>query len=125
MFHRTGVGFSNSQVYLTEDEVTIASVLNDTVAKFPTVSFGSYPKIFHSYYKTKITLEALNMNDVAAAEEYLRGALPEGVVINYIEDTVTSRWKYIDDLLILTPSLKAPVEEAVSILKQCFDQYSA
>ena len=34
-------------VYVTADEVSIASILNETVAKFPTVSFGSYPKMFH------------------------------------------------------------------------------
>ena len=47
LFHKPGLGFMSDIVYVTADEVSIASILNETVAKFPTVSFGSYPKMFH------------------------------------------------------------------------------
>lgn len=47
LFHRPGVGFNSGVVYLTADEVTVALALNDAVAQYPSVSFGSYPKVFH------------------------------------------------------------------------------
>lgn len=34
--------------------------------------------VYFSYYKTKISLESLASEDVAAAEESLKAALPEG-----------------------------------------------
>ncbi|XP_071514232.1 FAD synthase-like [Panulirus ornatus] len=125
LFHRPGIGFSSGEVYLTADEVEVASALNDTVAQYPSVSFGSYPKLFHSYYKTKITLESLSADVLVSAEEYLRSKLPKGVVVDYVDDTVTSPWEHIDRLLSSSPSLKTPVQEALDILKQCFEQYSA
>uniref|UniRef100_A0A0P4W1D7 FAD synthase n=2 Tax=Scylla olivacea TaxID=85551 RepID=A0A0P4W1D7_SCYOL len=125
LFHKPGLGFMSDIVYVTSDEVSIASILNETVAKFPTVSFGSYPKLFHSYYKTKITLESLSSNDVMKAKEYLLSKLPEGTPIEYKEDTVTSPWEHIDKLLEITPSLQAPVQEATSIIHQCMEKYSS
>nr|XP_045626132.1 FAD synthase-like [Procambarus clarkii] len=125
LFHRPGVEFCVGVLYLTTDEVSIASMLNETVAKFPSVSFGSYPKLFHSYYKTKITMESLDADVLAAAEQHLRSKLPGGFVIDYKEDTVTSPWEYIDKLLLSSPSLQEPVEETLNILKQCYDQYRA
>ncbi|XP_042236096.1 FAD synthase-like isoform X2 [Homarus americanus] len=125
LFHRPGVGFCGMVVYLTADEVSIAMALNETVAKFPSVSFGSYPKLFHSYYKTKITLESLSADILKSAEQFLKSKLPEGVMIDYNEDPVTSPWEHIDKLLSSSPSLQTPVQEALDILKQCFDQYSA
>lgn len=125
LFHKPGLGFMSDIVYVTSDEVSIASILNETVAKFPSVSFGSYPKLFHSYYKTKITLESLSSSDVATAKEYLLSKLPEGTPIDYKEDTVTSPWEHIDKLLETTPSLQAPVQEAIDIINQCMEKYSS
>ncbi|XP_047471677.1 FAD synthase-like isoform X1 [Penaeus chinensis] len=124
LFHRPGMGFKVHRVFLTADEVSIATYLNDTVAKYPSVSFGSYPKLFHSYYKTKITMESLDEEILQEAEQYFKSQLEEGTVIDYKEDTVTSPWDYIDHLSALNPSLEAPLQEALDILNQCFDRYS-
>lgn len=45
-------------VYVTADEVSIATILNETVEKFPKVSFGSYPKLFHRLVITAWTLSS-------------------------------------------------------------------
>lgn len=124
LFHTPGLGFISDVVYVTADEVSIATILNETVEKFPKVSFGSYPKLFHSYYKTKITLESLDPSVVSVAKEYLESRLPEEVTIDYQEDTVTSPWEHIDRLLEAQPSLQGPMQEASDIIKQCMEKYS-
>ncbi|XP_069949334.1 FAD synthase isoform X2 [Cherax quadricarinatus] len=125
LFHTPGMEFCVRVVYLTADEVSIASLLNEVVAEFPSVSFGSYPKLFHSYYKTKITLESLNTEILKEAEQCLRSKLPRDIFIDYKEDTVTSPWEHIDRLLLSSPSLQTPIQEALDILSKCFDRYSA
>lgn len=47
LFHRPGTGFKSGTLYVAADEVSIATILNETVSKFPSVAFGSYPKLFH------------------------------------------------------------------------------
>lgn len=56
LFHTPGLGFSSDVVYISADEVSIASILNETVEKFPTVTFGSYPKLFHRLVNIALTL---------------------------------------------------------------------
>lgn len=56
LFHTPGLGFCSDVVYVIADEVSIATVLNETVEKFPTVSFGSYPKLFHRSVYIGLTL---------------------------------------------------------------------
>lgn len=43
------------------------------------VAFGSYPKLFHNYYKTKVTLESDSEPVLRAAEADLRSAIPEAL----------------------------------------------
>ncbi|KAK7070574.1 FAD1 flavin adenine dinucleotide synthetase [Halocaridina rubra] len=123
LYHRPGTGFSNGVVYITADEVSIASTLNVTVSKFPSVAFGSYPKLFHSYYKTKITMESLSADDVKAAEHHLRSSLENGLVIDYVEDTISSPWDHINKLIATSTSLEKPIQEALGVLSQCFEKY--
>ena len=47
LFYKPGAGFEGSVIYIKADEVSIATKLNNTVAQFPSVSFGSYPKLYH------------------------------------------------------------------------------
>ena len=50
--------FYNRECFVACRETEIAHLLNDLVKKYSEVAFGSYPKLKHSYYKTKITIEA-------------------------------------------------------------------
>jgi hypothetical protein len=59
-------------------EVDATCPLNDAVKKFPRVTFGSYPVLEHSYYKTLITLEAADCKDVVEAENFLRSSYEPG-----------------------------------------------
>ncbi|CAL4177858.1 unnamed protein product, partial [Meganyctiphanes norvegica] len=124
LFARPGVGFHGRTIYLTTDEVSMTPILNETVSKFPEVSFGSYPKLFHSYYKTKITMESLNSKFVEEAEHYFKEKTKDGWIIDYISDTVSSPWPHIQKLLASSSSLKPALTEALDIINQCFDKYT-
>lgn len=58
LFHTPGLGFSSDVIYVIVDELSVATMLNETVAQFPAVSFGSYPKMFHRYVIIVLTLSS-------------------------------------------------------------------
>ncbi|XP_076035899.1 FAD synthase-like [Oratosquilla oratoria] len=124
LFYRPGVGFHVRKLFLAEDEVAFATTLNETVKEFPNVAFGSYPKLFHSYYKTKITMEAFEPRLVEEAEAALRRKIGKDAIIEYNPDTISSAEYHIGNLISSVPSLSSPVKEAVDILEQCFTRYS-
>jgi FAD synthetase len=61
--------FYMRKVFVDCCETDIAERLNSLVAKYPNVSFGSYPDLFNIYYKTKITLETTSQE---LADEVLK-----------------------------------------------------
>jgi molybdopterin-biosynthesis enzyme MoeA-like protein len=68
-------------VYTRDGEGTIAEHLNATVAAFPDLLLGSYPKIGDPEYAVKLTLESKDPAYVQAALAYLLARLPaDGVV---------------------------------------------
>ncbi|XP_066963477.1 FAD synthase-like [Macrobrachium rosenbergii] len=123
LFHKPGTGFHVGSIYLTTDEVSIASMLNKTVKTFPSVAIGSYPKLFHSYYRTKITLESLNAEDIAQASQHFKSQLEEGMVIDYSEDTITSPWEFINKLMESSVPLRSTIQEAIKVITECFTKY--
>ncbi|XP_068236465.1 FAD synthase-like isoform X2 [Palaemon carinicauda] len=123
LFHKPGMGFHVESIYLTTDEVSIASKLNSTVEKFPSVNIGSYPKLFHSYYRTKIIMESLDAQEVTQASQHFTSQLEEGMAINYNEDTITSSWEHINKLMESSASLKGPIQEALKVISECFTKY--
>ncbi len=68
-------------IYTRDGEGAIAEHLNATVAKFPDLLLGSYPKIGDPEYAVKLTLESKDPAYVEAAFRHLLSLLPaEGVV---------------------------------------------
>ena len=68
-------------VYTTEGEGAIAEHLNATLAKFPELLLGSYPKIGDPEYAVKLTLESKDEAYVNGALRHLLALLPrDGVV---------------------------------------------
>ncbi|KAF0300822.1 FAD synthase [Amphibalanus amphitrite] len=112
--------FCCDEVYLWLDEVSAATALNQTVAECPSVTFGSYPVLYHSYYKTRITLEATDMAAVQAARARLTEALPSGTLVNYTPDPVTGAARRLEGMT----QREEHVKEAVDIVNQCYDKYS-
>jgi FAD synthetase len=68
-------------VYTTEGEGAIAEHLNATLAAFPELLLGSYPKIGDPEYAVKLTLESKDEAYVEGALRHLLALLPrDGVV---------------------------------------------
>uniref|UniRef100_A0A914UUN8 FAD synthase middle domain-containing protein n=1 Tax=Plectus sambesii TaxID=2011161 RepID=A0A914UUN8_9BILA len=69
LFSKEGNRFFSHKIFLKVDELPIASTVETIAQKYKDVAtIGSYPKINHSYYKTKLTIDS---TDKDAAESVL------------------------------------------------------
>jgi molybdenum cofactor synthesis domain-containing protein len=68
-------------VYTREGEGSIAEHLNDTVAKFPDLLLGSYPKLGDPEYAVKLTLESKDREYTERALAHLLALLPPDAVV--------------------------------------------
>jgi len=68
-------------VYTREGEGSIAQHLHATLAQFPDLLLGSYPKIGHPEYAVKLTLESKDAGYVERALAHLLGLLPPEAVV--------------------------------------------
>jgi molybdenum cofactor synthesis domain-containing protein len=68
-------------VYTREGEGGIAQHLNATLAAFPQLLLGSYPKIGHPEYAVKLTLESKDAEYVDRALAHLLALLPADAVV--------------------------------------------
>jgi molybdopterin-biosynthesis enzyme MoeA-like protein len=68
-------------VYTREGEGTIAEHLNATLAAFPELLLGSYPRIGDPEYAVKLTLESKDQAYVERALAHLLGLLPAEAVV--------------------------------------------
>jgi molybdenum cofactor synthesis domain-containing protein len=68
-------------VYVREMESAIAAHLNATLAEFPELLLGSYPKLSHPEYSVRITLESKDRDYVERALAALLARLRPDVVV--------------------------------------------
>jgi len=68
-------------VYTREGEGSIAEHLNATMAAFPALLLGSYPKLGDPEYAVKLTLESKDPAYVQAALDHLLGLLPRDCIV--------------------------------------------
>ena len=68
-------------VFTRDGEGSIAEHLNATVAKFPELLLGSYPKLGDPDYAVKLTLESKDQAYVEAALAHLLALLPQETVV--------------------------------------------
>jgi len=68
-------------VFTRDGEGAIAEHLNATVAKFPELLLGSYPKLGDPEYAVKLTLESKDREYVEAALAHLLSLLPRETVV--------------------------------------------
>jgi len=68
-------------VFTRDGEGSIAEHLNATVAKFPELLLGSYPKLGDPEYSVKLTLESKDQAYVEAALAHLLSLLPAETVV--------------------------------------------
>jgi FAD synthetase len=67
-------------VYTRAVESTIAAYLNQTLAAFPLLQMGSYPKLGDPEYQVRVTLESKDEGYVNRAFEDLVGRLPADII---------------------------------------------
>lgn len=72
-------------VYSREGEGTIAEMLERTLAAFPGLLVGSYPKVGDPEYLVKVTLESKDREYVERALAYLLEIMPAGSVVRTAE----------------------------------------
>ncbi|XP_034256183.1 FAD synthase-like [Thrips palmi] len=78
-----GAKFHKSDLFVNQDEVSIAEILSKAVQEFPSVSFGSYPQLPNSYYKVKLTIESNNPELLSKAVNRLRELLPTDCLVEF------------------------------------------
>ena len=68
-------------IYTSAGEGTIAEHLNSTLARFPELMLGSYPRIGDPEYRVKLTLESKDRVYLEQAFRHLLDLLPSDVVV--------------------------------------------
>jgi molybdenum cofactor synthesis domain-containing protein len=68
-------------VFLNAYESSIAGFLDETLAAFPQLQLGSYPKLGDPEYRVRITLESKDEEYVNQALEHLVSKLPQGMIV--------------------------------------------
>lgn len=68
-------------IYLVATETVLAEYLNDTVARFPEILLGSYPKLSHPEYKVRVTLESKRAEYLEEAFGDLLARIPGEFVV--------------------------------------------
>jgi len=71
------------QIYLKADEGEIANSLDATMAEFPQLMLGSYPKVSGSDYDVKLTLECRDSEYLDKALNFLCERLPEECILRF------------------------------------------
>ena len=69
------------QVLVNENETRIAEFLNATLAAYPELLLGSYPKLSHPEYRVRLTLESKDEKYLERALADLIERLPDGFVV--------------------------------------------
>jgi len=77
----TGTRYHLRAIYSSKGESSIAQYLDETLAKFPALLLGSYPRLGDPEYMVKVTLESRDQAYVEQAFAHLVGILPEGTVV--------------------------------------------
>src|SRR5262245_25759607 len=73
-------------VFTRDGEGSIAEHLNATMAKFPELLLGSYPKLGDPEYAVKLTLESKDQAYVEAALAHLLSLLPTEAVVRVVSE---------------------------------------
>ena len=68
-------------LYFDLSESTLAEHLDATVARFPTVGIGSYPRFDPADHRVKVTFDGREEQEVKAALEFLKGRIPAQAIV--------------------------------------------
>ncbi|XP_071548026.1 FAD synthase-like isoform X2 [Panulirus ornatus] len=113
-------------VFFLEEENNITGTLNDLVCQSPRVIVGSYPEVNNCYYRTKVTLQSQDEDDLNQAETFLKSSVGQQVIVDYDVNSNSKAGQRIYDIVELRgePHLTGPVTEAVKVIEDCFNRYT-
>jgi len=117
-----GRRFFTKEFFLSEHETAVAKRLNELVKRHPKVTFGSYPKWPHPYYKVLLTAESSNESDLISVEEEVDKDLP---VVMFDPRPWENAWDKIQTFKSQTEDedLRGKIDEALNVLCEAFDRY--
>ena len=75
------IAFSAVALYFAVGESTLAEHLDVTVARFPGVGIGSYPRFDAADHRVKVTFDGRDQTEVRAACEFLKRRLPPEAIV--------------------------------------------
>jgi FAD synthetase len=112
--------FLSSEIYMQADEVRLAPILNASVKEFGShVSFGSYPVIGHSYYRTKLTMESTDPAKLDAAHQHLSAELPADCNVPYDPKAIERAPEVVQDIIagkgVHHRELQVPISNAYQV----------
>lgn len=127
LFRNPSTQFHTRDVFVQSDEVSITGLLNDANAKFKdSVTIGSYPDFYNSYYKVKLTLESPESSQLNKICDFLQENLPENAIVQYDGNPLD---QVADKVYGLISSTKSPafaerLKLALGVLEESMCRYS-
>lgn len=128
LFKNPDAHFYTEEIYVQQDEVSIAPILNEVDEEFKVdVTLGSYPDFHNNYYKVKLMLESSNPEQITKAATALKNKLPNESIVNYDSQPIVNA---ADRVYKLVESCSSDdvygnnVQKAVSVLEECLQKYS-
>jgi molybdenum cofactor synthesis domain-containing protein len=73
--------FHSKALYFSVGESTLAEHLDATVARFPAVGIGSYPRFDAADHRVKVTFDGRDQAQVRGASEFLKARLPAETIV--------------------------------------------
>ena len=73
--------FHLRQIYVAADETEIADFLHETLAEFPDLLLGSYPKLANPEFKVRLTLESKDEKYLDRALQDLISRMPDQYIV--------------------------------------------
>jgi len=121
--------FHGREIYLRVGEPSVAQILNAFHEEFAPkgVALGSYPKLIHSYYKVKLTLESTDESAIASAHSTLLASLPaEFVLSDYDPHPLTNMGEKLTDFMSKEEgtAFGLKLSQTVSVIEDCLTRYS-
>uniref|UniRef100_A0A1I8HKV0 FAD synthase n=1 Tax=Macrostomum lignano TaxID=282301 RepID=A0A1I8HKV0_9PLAT len=91
-------------IYINRDEINLTPIIDNLVAKFPSVTIGSYPEWHNRYYKTRIYLEAGTVDELTACRKFLTDQFDAKELVRYDPDPVKRANIKVEQFIVDTQS---------------------
>ncbi|XP_054285492.1 FAD synthase-like [Macrosteles quadrilineatus] len=124
-FQSQGCSFYTGRIYLSVEEEIVVNALNKTVTEMTDCVFGSYPVVGDgTKYKTQITIEALSVDKIKAAEDYFKSLISPKWLAPCLQNPTMSHPVYKFLQTTADTRLAATLNKSIKLVEEAFDTYS-